>query len=83
MKKYIDYLFWKRTWFRLLFIMLPTLAIVLGLCINHFFGDMININKTVMTIYLVLFIAAMYDNKNIDRPKNPFNKSKIESEDEK
>ncbi len=77
-KKYIDYLFWKRTWFRLLFIMLPTLAIVLGLCINHFFGFMFNINKTIMTIYLILFLVAMYDNNNIDTPENPFNKNKNE-----
>lgn len=75
-KKYIDYLFWKRTWFRLLFIMIPTLAIVLGLCINHFFGMMFNINKTIMTVYLLLFIVAMYDNSNIDTPENPFNKKK-------
>lgn len=73
-KKYIDYLFWKRTWFRLLFIILPTLAIALVLCVNHFFGLTFNINKTIMAVYFILFIVAMYDNDDIDRPKNPFKK---------
>lgn len=76
MKKYIDYLFWKRTWFRILFIILPTLAIIFGVCVNYYFGDMFNINKTVMALYLFMFIIAMYDNKGVDRPKNPFKKIK-------
>lgn len=71
-KKYIDYLFWKRTWFRALFIAIPTVAIMLGLCINHFFGLMLNINKTITAIYLLLFFIAMYDNDHIDKPENPF-----------
>jgi len=76
MKKYIDYLFWKRTWFRVLFILLPTTAIVLGLCINHFFEPIFNINKIMMTVYLILFFLAMYDNNDVDTPENPFKKIK-------
>jgi hypothetical protein len=78
MKKYIDYLFWKRTWFRVLFILLPTLAIALVLCVNHFFGKIFDTNKTMMVIYFILFILAMVDNKNVDTPENPFKKIKDE-----
>lgn len=81
-KKYIDYLFWKRTWFRALFILIPTLSIIISLLINHLANEkLFDIRKSIMTIYFVLFIAAMIDNNNIDSPENPF--KKIKKDDEK
>lgn len=81
-KKYIDYLFWKRTWFRALFILIPTAAIVMALVINHATNEkFFDIKKSIMTIYLILFSVAMIDNDNIDTPENPF--KKIKKDDEK
>lgn len=80
-KKYIDYLFWKRTWFRIPFIVLPTLAIIITILINDYMKEKVfNVNKIASFIYLVLFSLAMYDNKDVDKPKNPFKKI---SKDEK
>lgn len=83
-KKYIDYLFWKRTWFRALFILIPTLSIIIALSINHLVNEkLFDIKKTIMVMYFVLFIAAMYDNDNVDSPENPFKKIKNNNNDEK
>lgn len=76
-KKYIDYLFWKRTWFRVFFIMLPTSSIISALVINHVAEEKnFDIQKSIMIIYFLLFFTARVDNDNIDTPENPFKKQK-------
>lgn len=70
-KSMIDYLFWKRTWFRLFFIMLPIAPILLtiGVCYLVYLvgGDPQPFLKPTLTIsFLVLFLLGIEDNHNMD-----------------
>ncbi len=71
MKKYIDYLFWKRTWFRVGFIMLPTWMMVPMVC--GWFGEHDSALRSFwMLVYVVTWIVAISDNDEVDSPPNPF-----------
>jgi len=67
-KQKIDYLFWKRTWFRLIFLMTPILAIIIGLGCEAIFDieDFENVRTIMMISYGALFLLGMLDNDNID-----------------
>jgi hypothetical protein len=71
MKKYIDYLFWKRTWFRGIFILLGIPSfIIIYLMVKYDFN-----NETArgvgIAVYLLLFILGLLDSNNIDSPPAP------------
>jgi hypothetical protein len=82
MKKYIDYLFWKRTWFRMFFVMIPTWlvpVVYLLYKLNWLPSD----SKTggddtrllISILYLCGFGLGILDNENVDSPSNPFKKT--------
>ncbi len=81
MKKYIDYLFWKRTWFRMFFVMIPTwmVPVVYALYKLHLLpkdadtgGDDTRLFISIM--YLCGFALGIFDNDEVDSPPNPFKK---------
>ena len=71
MKKYIDYLFWKRTWFRVFFILIPTWIVPVA----YFIGigaEGSDLRKAYGFFVILLWIACIVDNKEVDCPQNPF-----------
>lgn len=72
-KAYIDYLFWKRTWFRGLFIILPSWMIIPILTGNFGEPDS-NIRWLWIMIYVFTLVIAAIDNKNVDNPPFPWNR---------
>jgi len=67
MKNKIDYLFWKRTWFRLIFILIPILPVGLGLLISSIINADGETTRTiVMVSYAGIFLLGILDNNNMD-----------------
>lgn len=72
MKKYIDYLFWKRTWFRVLFLVIPVAAILLIMLLQSAGLDQQLAKNITCVVYFFLFAFGVSDNENMDCPPNPF-----------
>jgi len=70
-KKYVDYYFWKRTWFRRWFIFIPSWSILMfGLLgADHYTADIF------VSLYLFTISLALYD--RIDEYKEPEKPRKI------
>lgn len=87
MKKYIDYLFWKRTWFRMLFVLFPSWLLICVLVAYYILpdhGSMLlpyewTIKNIICAVYITTVVCAMIDNEDIDNPPNPFRKDKNDS----
>lgn len=73
LKRYIDYLFWKRTWFRIFFVLIPSWIVPFAYFLG--FGEP---NSDIRNIYclaiVLMWMIALSDNDNIDNPPNPFKK---------
>lgn len=82
MKKYIDYLFWKRTWFRVLFLFLPIIPFGLIIFLRCNGVDEKTAKNIASLMMIMLWAAGIYDNENVDCPPNPFKKNEDESEKE-
>ena len=74
MKKYIDYLFWKRTWFRVSFILLPT-WIIIPIVFDVFGEPDSALRNMWVLIVLASWVAAMIDNEDVDQIHNPFKRT--------
>ena len=81
MKKYIDYLFWKRTWFRLFFILIPGWIVSFALILGIGEPDS-NKRYTYIICTIIIWILAMIDTGNMDKVESPFIKSELIPVDE-
>lgn len=64
MKRWIDYLFWKRTWFRMIFILFPVLAFFVTILLYWLFN--VDFKSTLIITYVIFFILGIIDNDNMD-----------------
>lgn len=83
--KYLNYFFFKRTWFRALVILLPTwmipLTYILFIYFPGFLHDHEFLYKNLLCcVYFITIFLALHYNDNIDCPPNPF-KTKKEDND--
>ena len=74
MKKYIDYLFWKRTWFRVIFVMLPIIPFSLIVLLVFNGIDRETADGLAIALAVALLVLAILDNDDVDCPLNPFKK---------
>jgi len=90
-KYLIDYLFWKRTWFRLWFIILPIVPLGLTFFIGFFIyllgGNPYEegMKNVFIALYGGLFVLGMYDNNNMDgcdKKLTPFSNPFLRSEND-
>jgi hypothetical protein len=69
MKKFIDWLFWKRIWFRMLFVLIPTWMIpVIIISIKYGWVTWLgvwNFRILLILLYLLFLSLAIIDNKKI------------------
>ncbi len=72
MKKYIDYFFWKRTWFRIGFILFPTWAFIFLIFAPYSWVNWHYTKDIICFVYLISIVAAIMDNKCVNGPDNPF-----------
>jgi hypothetical protein len=79
LKAYIYYFFWKRTWFRIFFVLIPTWIIPFVIVLHYYglfphdFLELDNFLKHLISLlYFSIILSAMLDNDNIDNPNNPF-----------
>jgi hypothetical protein len=75
LKQYIDWLFWKRLWFRIWIILVPLWMIPV------FMADLAgapysSTRDLLCHIYCISLLFAVYDHKNVGNPPNPFKKTK-------
>jgi len=71
-KAWIDYLFWKRTWFRFVFILIP----IVPYLISYLFcwiiiGDMELVGKVLICVFLIFLGLGLLDNNNMDGCDKP------------
>lgn len=72
-KEWIDYLFWKRKWFRM-FLLFPVWLLPIGYFMSKHI-DMQPDSKCrmlLMFLYIIPLSLALLDNDNVDSPKKPY-----------
>ena len=70
-KPWIDYLFWKRTWFRLAFIMFPIFPAGVSFLFCWATNSLEYFRETFGLTFLFLFVIGMEDNDNMDGCDKP------------
>lgn len=72
MKKWIDYLFWKRTWFRM-FLIFPLWLLPIGYYMskNCDMSPDSSGRSLLCLIYIIPVVLALIDNENVDNPPRP------------
>lgn len=79
MKKYIDFLFWKRNWFRYSFVYFPVWMVPV-LILK---GDDSDLLMVFLNLYFFIMALSLYDNKNVGGPDNPFGEINLEKNSSK
>lgn len=82
MKEKIDFLFWKRTWFRLFFVIFPIAPVLFSAFFVFTLGitDIDVVKSLFGGAFVVLFLGGMADNNNMDGCDKKLTWSKNESE---
>jgi len=67
LKNKIDYLFWKRTWFRIFFIAIPIVPAIITFALIYFLDITGESGKsTFIIVYISSILLGILDNNNID-----------------